>query len=396
MKLTQGLRMAVKSVLSNKLRTILSMLGILIGVATVIALVAMGKASSNEVAKQVSSLGSPNSLSVNILGRGTVTTLSVDEANELGDVMNIAGVAPVTSTTGYAKYGKTQVSVTVEGITAAYEEVKSFPVQDGRYIASPDITNNTKVALIGVETAKDLFEDERVDPAAAVGKKITINGYNFTIVGLLESQGSSLSGSNDEKILIPITTAQKIFQTSGVSTINLIVSDIDRMAATVTAVEAVLYEKFRGNENAYRVFNQEEAMKTLNSVNETMNRQLIYVAIISLIVGGIGIMNIMLVSVTERTREIGIRKSLGAKKRDIMFQFLVEAVCISGLGGALGIGLGYIASFIIGMIMKTETEVPLDTVWLAFVFSALVGVIFGYLPANKAAGLRPVDALRHD
>jgi len=396
MKLTQGLRMAVKSVLSNRLRTILSMLGILIGVATVIALVAMGKASSNEVAKQVSSLGSPNSLSVNILGRGTVTTLSVDEANELGDVMNIAGVAPVTSTTGYAKYGKTQVSVTVEGITAAYEEVKSFPVQDGRYIASPDITNNTKVALIGVETAKDLFEDERVDPAAAVGKKITINGYNFTIVGLLESQGSSLSGSNDEKILIPITTAQKIFQTSGVSTINLIVSDIDRMAATVTAVEAVLYEKFRGNENAYRVFNQEEAMKTLNSVNETMNRQLIYVAIISLIVGGIGIMNIMLVSVTERTREIGIRKSLGAKKRDIMFQFLVEAVCISGLGGALGIGLGYIASFTIGMIMKTETEVPLDTVWLAFVFSALVGVIFGYLPANKAAGLRPVDALRHD
>ncbi|MGO4179544.1 ABC transporter permease [Paenibacillus sp. TAF43_2] len=396
MKLTQGLRMAVKSVLSNKLRTILSMLGILIGVATVIALVAMGKASSNEVTKQVSSLGSPNSLSVNILGRGTVTTLSVDEANELGDVMNIAGVAPVTSTTGYAKYGKTQVSVTVEGITAAYEEVKSFPVQDGRYIASPDITNNTKVALIGVETAKDLFEDERVDPAAAVGKKITINGYNFTIVGLLESQGSSLSGSNDEKILIPITTAQKIFQTSGVSTINLIVSDIDRMAATVTAVEAVLYEKFRGNENAYRVFNQEEAMKTLNSVNETMNRQLIYVAIISLIVGGIGIMNIMLVSVTERTREIGIRKSLGAKKRDIMFQFLVEAVCISGLGGALGIGLGYIASFTIGMIMKTETEVPLDTVWLAFVFSALVGVIFGYLPANKAAGLRPVDALRHD
>ncbi|MGO4692833.1 ABC transporter permease [Paenibacillus sp. 2TAB26] len=396
MKLTQGLRMAVKSVLSNKLRTILSMLGILIGVATVIALVAMGKASSNEVAKQVSSLGSPNSLSVNILGRGTVTTLSVDEANELGDVMNIAGVAPVTSTTGYAKYGKTQVSVTVEGITAAYEEVKSFPVQDGRYIASPDITNNTKAALIGVETAKDLFEDERVDPAAAVGKKITINGYNFTIVGLLESQGSSLTGSNDEKILIPITTAQKIFQTNGVSTINLIVSDIDRMAVTVTAVEAVLYEKFRGNENAYRVFNQEEAMKTLNSVNETMNRQLIYVAIISLIVGGIGIMNIMLVSVTERTREIGIRKSLGAKKRDIMFQFLVEAVCISGLGGALGIGLGYIASFTIGMIMKTETEVPLDTVWLAFVFSALVGVIFGYLPANKAAGLRPVDALRHD
>ncbi|WP_139996934.1 ABC transporter permease [Paenibacillus paridis] len=396
MKLTQGLKMAVKSVLSNKLRTVLSMLGILIGVATVIALVAMGKASSNEVAKQVSSLGSPNSLSVTILGRGTVTTLSVDEANELGDVMNVAGVAPVTSATGYAKYGKTQVSVTVEGITAAYEKVKEFPVQDGRYIAAPDIKNNTKVALIGVDTATDLFEDEGVDPSAAVGKKITINGYIFTIVGLLESQGSSLTGSNDEKILIPVTTAQKVFQTSGVSTINLIVSDTSLMSATVTAVETVLYEKFRGNENAYRVLNQEEAMKTLNSVNETMNRQLIYVAIISLIVGGIGIMNIMLVSVTERTREIGIRKSLGAKKRDILFQFLVEAVCISGLGGALGIGLGYVASFIIGVVMKTETEVPLETVGVAFIFSAFVGVVFGYLPANKAASLRPVDALRHD
>jgi putative ABC transport system permease protein len=396
MKLTQGLKMAVKSVLSNKLRTILSMLGILIGVATVIALVAMGKASSNEVAKQVSSLGSPNSLSVTIFGRGTVTTLSVDEANELGEVSNVAGVAPVTSTTGYAKYGKTQVSVTVEGITAAYEEVKEFPVQDGRYIASPDIKNNTKVALIGVDTAADLFEDENEDPSAAVGKKITINGYIFTIVGLLESQGSSLTGSNDEKILIPVTTAQKIFQTSGVSTINLIVSDTDLMKATVTAVEAVLYEKFRGNENAYRVLNQEEAMETLNSVNATMNRQLIYVAIISLIVGGIGIMNIMLVSVTERTREIGIRKSLGAKKRDILFQFLVEAVCISGLGGALGIGLGYAASIVIGIFMQSETEVPIDTVLLAFAFSAFVGVVFGFLPANKAASLRPVDALRHD
>ncbi|WP_169084538.1 ABC transporter permease [Paenibacillus sp. PL91] len=394
MKLTQGLKMAVKSVLSNKLRTILSMLGILIGVATVIALVAMGKASSNEVAKQVSSLGSPNSLSVTIFGRGTVTTLSVDEANELGEVANVAGVAPVTSTTGYAKYGKTQVSVTVEGITAAYEEVKAFPIQDGRYIASPDIKNNTKVALIGVDTAADLFEDE--DPSAAVGKKITINGYIFTIVGLLESQGSSLTGSNDEKILIPVTTAQKIFQTSGVSTINLIVTDTDLMKATVTAVEAVLYEKFRGNENAYRVLNQEEAMETLNAVNATMNRQLIYVAIISLIVGGIGIMNIMLVSVTERTREIGIRKSLGAKKRDILFQFLVEAVCISGLGGALGIGLGYAASIVIGIFMKSDTEVPVDTVLLAFAFSAFVGVVFGFLPANKAASLRPVDALRHD
>lgn len=396
MKLTQGFKMAVKSVLSNKLRTILSMLGILIGVATVIALVAMGKASSNEVAEQVSSLGSPNSLSVTITGRGTVTSLSVDEALELGDLNNVSGVAPVTSTNAYAKYQRTQINVSVEGITTEYEGVKEFPIQDGRYIAAPDIRNKTKVALIGTQTAKDLFEDEGKDPAEAVGEKITINGYLFTIVGLLESKGDSLTGSNDEKILIPITTAQKVFQTSGVSTINLTVADTKYMDATVTSIEAVLYEKFRQNENAYRVMNQQDAMETLNSVNETMNRQLIYVAAISLVVGGIGIMNIMLVSVTERTREIGIRKSLGAKKRDILFQFLVEAVCISGLGGLLGILLGYMASYIIGMVMHSETEVPGNTVLLSFAFSAFVGVVFGYLPANKAASLRPVDALRYD
>ncbi|MGO4110655.1 ABC transporter permease [Paenibacillus sp. YAF4_2] len=396
MKITQGLIMAVKSVLSNKLRTILSMLGILIGVATVIALVSMGKASSNEVASQVSTLGSPDSLSVTITGRGTVTSLSVDEALKLGELDNVSGVAPITSTSGYAKYGRTQVSVTVEGITPEYEEVKDFSVQDGRYIAAPDMNNKTKVALIGTQTAQDLFEDERVDPSDAVGRKITINGYIFTIVGLLESKGDSLTGSNDEKILIPISTAQKIFQVSGVTTINMKVTDTKQMSSVVTNVEAKLYEKFRGNENAYRVLNQEEAMKTLNSVNETMNRQLIYVAAISLVVGGIGIMNIMLVSVTERTREIGIRKSLGAKKRDILFQFLVEAVVISGLGGMLGIIIGNIASYIIGEVMKTPTEVPMNTMLLSFGFSAFVGVVFGYLPANKAASLRPVDALRHD
>jgi putative ABC transport system permease protein len=388
--------MAVKSVLSNKLRTILSMLGILIGVATVIALVSMGKASSNEVASQVSTLGSPDSLSVTITGRGTVTSLSVDEALKLGELNNVSGVAPITSTSGYAKYGRTQVSVTVEGITPEYEEVKDFSVQDGRYIAAPDINNKTKVALIGTQTAQDLFEDENVDPSDAVGRKITINGYIFTIVGLLESKGDSLTGSNDEKILIPISTAQKVFQVSGVTTINMKVTDTKQMSSVVTEVEANLYEKFRGNENAYRVLNQEEAMKTLNSVNETMNRQLIYVAAISLVVGGIGIMNIMLVSVTERTREIGIRKSLGAKKRDILFQFLVEAVVISGLGGMLGIIIGNIASYIIGEVMKTPTEVPMNTMLLSFGFSAFVGVVFGYLPANKAASLRPVDALRHD
>ncbi|SFF38956.1 putative ABC transport system permease protein [Paenibacillus algorifonticola] len=390
MKLTQGFRMAIKSVLSSKLRTALSMLGILIGVATVIALVGMGQGSTKQVEEQVASLGT-NSLSVTITGRGTATSLSLDDAMALADIPNVEGVSPTVSGSATVKYGKNSTSVTVEGITPDYEQVSDFSVQSGRYIASMDVKNTQKVALIGVDTATELFEEE--DP---VGKTIQVNGSRFTIVGLLEAKGSSLTGSNDEKIAIPITTGQKLFDSVGVRTVALKVTDLDLMDITVAALEAKLLEKFRGDDSSYRVFNQQDAVETLNSVNETMNTMLLYVAAITLLVGGIGVMNIMLVSVTERTREIGIRKSLGAKRRDILFQFLVEAVVISGMGGALGIGFGYLGSYVIGVVNGTDTSVPFNTVILSFAFSAFVGIVFGIFPANKASRLKPVDALRHD
>ncbi|MCR2806773.1 ABC transporter permease [Paenibacillus soyae] len=390
MKLSQGFRMAFKSVWSNKLRTALSMLGILIGVATVIALVGMGQGSKNQVEQQVASLGT-NSLSVTITGRGTATSLSLEDALALADISNIEAVAPTVSGNATVKYEKTSTDVTVEGITGHYETVNDFSVQSGRYIAPVDVRNTQKVALIGVDTATELFGSD--DP---VGEVIAVNGSRFTIVGLLESKGSSLTGSNDEKILIPITTAQKMFDSVGVRSISIKVEDLDRMDQTVAALEASLLETFRGDDSSYRVFNQEDAVETLNSVNETMNTMLLYVAAITLVVGGIGVMNIMLVSVTERTREIGIRKSLGAKRRDILFQFLVEAVVISGIGGALGIGAGFLGSEAIGIANGTDTSVPPQTVAIAFVFSAVVGVVFGIFPANKASRLKPVDALRHD
>lgn len=390
MKLSQGFKMAFKSVWSNKLRTALSMLGILIGVATVIALVGMGQGSQKEVEDQVASLGT-NSLSVTITGRGTATSLSLEDALALAAIDNIEAVSPTVSGSATVKYGKTSTNVTVEGITGHYETVNDFSVQSGRYIAPIDIRNTQKVALIGVDTATELFGSD--DP---VGEVLIVNGSRFTIVGLLEAKGSTLTGSNDEKILIPITTAQKMFDSVGVRSINVKVEDLDRMDRAVSALEASLLETFRGDDSSYRVFNQEDAVETLNAVNETMNTMLLYVAAITLFVGGIGVMNIMLVSVTERTREIGIRKSLGAKRRDILFQFLVEAVVISGMGGALGIGAGYLGSYFIGIANRTDTSVPFDTVMIAFAFSAFVGVLFGLFPANKASRLKPVDALRHD
>ncbi|MGU3471539.1 ABC transporter permease [Paenibacillus sp. D51F] len=394
MKLSQGVRMAWKSILANKLRTVLSMLGILIGVATVIALVAMGQGSANEVSSQLKGLGT-NMLSVNITGRGSDTTLSLPQAETLGDgVSGIEGLSPTVSGSVTARYGskQTESAVTVEGVTPDYEDVQSFHPQSGRFIAPIDLTAYNKVALLGVDTSEELF-GAGVSP---VGETILLNGVKYKVVGLLEPKGTSLTGSNDEKIIIPITTAQRMFQSAGVRNVSLKVATVDQMSAVTAQLETKLTEIFRGNTNAYRVTNQEDLKETVTSVSKTMSTMMAGVACISLVVGGIGIMNIMLVSVTERTREIGIRKSLGAKRRDVLFQFLVEAVTISSLGGLLGIACAYGACLIMTAYFATATQIELQVVLYAFLFSAAVGVLFGLFPANKAASLRPVDALRHD
>ncbi|PWW08390.1 putative ABC transport system permease protein [Paenibacillus cellulosilyticus] len=391
MKLSQAFRMAFRSVLANKLRTALSMLGMLIGVATVIALVSMSEGSSRQVQEQVESLGAANMLQVSITGRGLTTSLSKDEAMEYGDIDNVEGVSPIVNGSVYAKYGTTSESYTVEGITPEYADVRDVSFVEGRYIVDLDLTNYNKVALIGANVATDLFDTE--DP---VGQTILLNGNRYKVVGLLETKGDSLNGSADDKILIPLTTAERLLSSNGVKSIYLKIEDTGKSEETQALITAKLAAKFPSSTNAYRVVDQQESMETLGSITQTMTSMMAGIAMISLIVGGIGIMNIMLVSVTERTREIGIRKSLGAKRRDILTQFLIEAVAISGLGGVIGIVIGYIASNIIGVVMDTETAVSLAMVGEAFAFSAGVGVIFGIFPANKAARLRPVDALRHD
>ncbi len=390
MKLHQAFRMAFRSVAANKLRTALSMLGILIGVATVIALVAIGEGSSRQVEEQVSSLGT-NLLSVTITGRGTETTLTKEEALALAGIPDIAGVSPVVSSGATVKFDRTSTSVTVEGVTPDYEAVHDFSVQSGRYLTAADEINKTRVALIGVTTAEELFGYD--DP---VGRTVLINGQRFTIVGLLEPKGSTLAGSNDEKLLIPLSVAQRLFNSAGVRSVYIRVTDMDVMSAVNAALELRLSEKFRGDTNSYRIFNQQDAMDTLSSVSQTMSTMLAGVAAISLVVGGIGIMNIMLVSVTERTREIGIRKSLGAKRRDVLLQFLIESAAISGMGGLLGIALGYLASIGVGHWMNAPTSVSGGMAGAAFAISAGVGVLFGLFPAYKASRLKPVDALRHD
>ncbi|QJC54527.1 FtsX-like permease family protein [Paenibacillus albicereus] len=385
--------MAWSSILANKLRTSLSMLGILIGVATVISLVAMGQGSANEVSAQLQGLGT-NMLSVNVTGRGSSTTLTLPQAEKLGDgIDGIEGLSPTVSASASARYGsvQTESSVTVEGVTPDYEDVQDFHPQEGRFIAPLDLEAYSKVALLGIDTAEELF-GPGVSP---IGETILLSGVKVKVVGLLEPKGTSLGASNDEKILLPITTAQRLFQSEGVRTVAVKAASEERMDAVTAALEAKLSDVFRGNTNSYRITNSEELKETATSVSKTMSTMMAGVAAISLLVGGIGIMNIMLVSVTERTREIGIRKALGARKRDVLFQFLVEAASISSLGGALGIAAAFGAAAILQRT-GTATQIESDIVLYAFAFSALVGVAFGLFPANKAASLKPVDALRHD
>jgi putative ABC transport system permease protein len=389
-KLYQSMRMALKSINSSKVRAFLTMLGIIIGVSSVIILVSVGQGTTSQITEQLNGLGT-NQLTVNITGRGATTSLTYAEALALGDIEGIANVAPVISGNATAKNKTDNVSVTVEGITPSYEEVKDFHVQAGRFLLDIDNEYRQKVALIGSGTAEDLFGTDN-----PVGQKVQLNGISYKIVGLLETKGSSLSGSNDDIILIPISAAERQLKSKGVRSITIKTTSADTVAAAKEKLESTLDAKFNYADNAFSVFDSQEMLETVNSTTDTLSMALAGIAGISLFVGGIGIMNIMIVSVNERTREIGIRKAIGAKKFDILAQFMIESIVLSGLGGVLGVGIGIAGSWLLGKYSALTVSIAWDMVLISFIFSLLIGVIFGMMPANKAARLRPIHALRNE
>lgn len=388
MMLYQSMKMAFKSILSSKIRAFLTMLGIIIGVSSVIALVSVGQGTTSQITESLSSLGT-NQLTVNIMGRGATTSLTYEEALALGEIEGVENVSPVITGNVTAKNGTENVSVSVEGITPAYEEVQDFHVQAGRFLLEIDTEYRQKVALIGTDTAEDLFGTD--DP---VGQKVQLNGSSFKIVGLLESKGSTSGGSSDEKILIPISTAERFLQSKGVRSITITTTSNDNVEDVKTELESTLDAKFSGAENSYSVFDSQEMLETVNETSDTLSMALGGIAGISLFVGGIGIMNIMIVSVNERTREIGIRKAIGAKKINIMMQFMIESVVLSGTGGLIGVGLGLGASWAVGKYTTMNVATSWNMVLISFTFSLIIGVVFGMIPANKAARMRPIHALR--
>lgn len=389
MDFSQAVRLAIAGIKSNKMRSFLTMLGVIIGVSTVIILVSVGQGSAQQVTGQIESLGS-NLISVNIRGRGDVKGLSYQDALKLGDRPAVSGIAPTLSGNVTVKYGTKEAETSLEGTNDQYAKVRNQKTGQGRFLLPVDIDYRQKVVLLGSEVSSKLFGFGN-----PLGQEVKINGVKFKVVGVLEKKGSSFGGSGDDKVVIPITTAMRLLANPQISSISLQVKSKEDVDLVVSQLESALLRKFKDEDN-YRVFNQAEMLSTMNQVTGTLTMMLGGIAGVSLLVGGIGIMNIMLVSVTERTREIGIRKAIGAKRRDILRQFLVEAVVISSMGGILGILVGILGSKAIGALMNMTLVTSPQIMLLAFSFSVLVGVVFGLFPANKASRLKPIDALRFE
>ena len=398
MNLMEAFQLAIKNIRSSKMRTFLTMLGIIIGVTAVIVIVGLGNGMQTYMKDSFSDLGT-NTLTVMVMGRGSSRSVSEEQMYDLvaENSEDLAAVSPTVSMNSAVKIGtETASSTTVTGVSEDYFAMKGYEVSQGRGLEYVDVADRKSVCVIGS------YLNQAYYAGNAVGQTLKLGGRQMTIVGVMAQETDDMEeGGTDDCVFLPYSTAARLSNTGTIGSYLITVVDEDRAAECKTIVENALYDVF-DDENAYTVISMAEMLDTMNSMINVLISILAAIAAISLVVGGIGIMNIMLVSVTERTREIGIRKALGAKERSIMEQFVIEAATTSALGGVLGILLGYglssAASTIIAALMDTQitiTPTP-AAVAVAFGISTGIGVVFGYLPAKKAAGLNPIDALRYD
>ena len=378
------IKLSLKSIYNNKLRSLLTMLGIIIGVMAVVILVSITQGAASGITNSISDMGS-DKITAQIIDKEI--SLALEELEDLSENRLIDTVAPVISSNQTAKKNSESGSYSVIGVTESYFDVQEAVIQRGRLIKQSDIEWNTNVAVIGTDVAADLF-----GTWDAAGGTITINDKLYKVVGVLEEQGSSLVGSDNSSILIPITTAGKITGSNTISSFYVKSSCADTVERAVNYIESYLYSLTK-DEDAYAVNNQSEVLDAMDDVNSTMSLLLGGIAAISLVVGGIGIMNIMLVSVTERTREIGLRKAIGAKRRHLLTQFLCEACILSVLGGLIGLGLSVLIVSGYNFLTDSAADINRAIAFAAIAFCAVIGVGFGSYPAAKASKLQPIDAL---
>lgn len=419
MSVFESLRIALRALHANKLRSALTMLGMIIGVGAVIAMTSVGAGAQDQIAGQIRGMGTnlifvrPGSSQQSGVRTqaGSMPTLTYEDAQaiaEPGFSLLIRAVAPELSSFGQVLVGGVNVNTRITGTTPEYEEVRNIHVSEGSFFSRQQIDSRSHVVILGSSVAKTLFGD-----ASAIDQNVKINmargSVNFRVVGVLEEKGAQAMGSQDDLVLVPLTTLQQSLFAQRTATggravtsvnIQLVSEDKTIIDAATEQIGDLLRQRHRTAEDDFTVQSQADLLSVVGQVTGILTILLASIAGISLVVGGIGIMNIMLVSVTERTREIGIRKAVGAKRRDIMLQFLIESLVVSVVGGAAGMLLGFGLSQIVGALQMggqaIPTRITLDAVLLATGVSAAIGIFFGIYPASRAARLNPIDALRYE
>ena len=389
MNLGQALKMALKSLATSKMRSFLTMLGIIIGVASVIVLVSIVNGVTKEISDQFESMGS-NILQVSITGRGGNRSVDADDmlehADENSDV--ISRVSPNVTISAKVTAGSEDLTSSATGVSEEYGTMRNVEIQAGRNLCYADVNDRLHNCVVGTYITQELFGTDN-----CLGESIRINGTSFTIVGIVKEEADSEEGSSDDVIYVPYTIALKMMNMKNPTSYVISAVSADATTEAENIIDEFMYNLF-GSTDYHEIANTKEILDSLNEITSMMSLMLAGIAGISLLVGGIGIMNIMLVSVTERTREIGIRKSLGATPWDIKSQFVVEAITTSAFGGVFGVIAGIGLSELCKLFTKVALSVP--AMLIAFSFSAVIGIAFGYFPAKKAAALNPIDALRYD
>ncbi len=421
MSIFESVRVALGALGANKLRTVLTMLGMIIGVCAVISLMSIGQGAQAQVTNQIRGMGT-NLLFIRAgstqtsgvrSAQGSAASLTLEDSEAIArEVLNVVGTAPEQNGGGQLIANGVNTSTRVVGTTPDYADVRNFKVASGEFLNQEDLTGRARVVVLGANVAKTLFGED--DPTG-LSVRMSFNSRastSFRVLGVMEAKGGTSLGNQDDQVFVPITTMQARLLASRnargattVSIVNVQVSDEKQMASVVTEIGELLRDRHKVIEDDFTIQSQEDFLATFSQITQTFTILLGSIAGISLVVGGIGIMNIMLVSVTERTREIGIRKAVGARRKDILSQFLVESVMVSVLGGAVGVVLGWgISRLIAGLPMPgaqgggqaLQTVVTPESVLLAFTVSAAVGIFFGIYPASRAARLHPIQALRYE
>lgn len=389
MQMKQAFKMAIKSIKGNGFRSFLTMLGIIIGVASVIILVSIINGFSSQLTDTFSSLGTEQ-ITVMITGRNADNQVEPDEMMEVRDNSEyLRYCSPLVNMNVVAKYGDENIRTALSGISEDYDEIKDYSLLEGRMIQYGDVKNRSKVAVIGNYVAEELFGGK-----SPLGKVIKLSGESFEIIGVFSEKADSKAGSDDDVVWIPYSTASRLSSNATISTYVLAAKDTESVNPGMDDIESFLLTRFE-SDDYYAMLSVTQILEQLDILTSMLTMVLVGVASISLLVGGIGIMNIMLVSVSERTKEIGIRKSLGGRYRDILSQFVIEAGITSAFGGVLGIVLGIVLSYIAGDLIGMTVKITSSSVMLAFGVSVGIGILFGYSPARKAARLSPIDALRY-